>query len=216
MNILSIDFDFFQYPTKEELLNYPDGVDLPSDISEITWSMHRRNTKDVQFDYRNFRKIIDIITEQKPCVPVQIVNSHIHAYNFIKSIYDSTPLTVYNIDYHHDLFNNNEKLDCGNWLRFVKKDFNANIRWITKKNSIDTYGIEKDIVKKCHIAFGLNELENIQFDAIFICRSDPWTPPQFDKHFDKLLKLCCNKFDKVIGTKDIRTPRKVYEYKQPQ
>ena len=37
MNILSIDFDYFQNVTKDKIHLYPDGIDLGTTLSEITW-----------------------------------------------------------------------------------------------------------------------------------------------------------------------------------
>lgn len=211
MNILSIDFDFFQYPTRQELGNYPDGIDLSTELSQIVWAVHRSKTKNVRFDYRNFAKLLNIIKKQSSCIPVRIVNSHKHAYDFIGSVKQDEPITVFNIDYHHDLFNDNKTLDCGNWLSFAQKDFNVMIKWITKKASLEAYGITQDIINLCDIRFGLDKIANIKFDAIFICRSDAWTPPQFDKHFDKLFNVCCNKFIKITGEKCITKPRTITE-----
>ena len=36
MKILSVDFDYFQDVSKETLLKYPDGVDLPTQITNFT------------------------------------------------------------------------------------------------------------------------------------------------------------------------------------
>ena len=44
--ILSIDFDYFQDVSRDTLLEcYPDGYDLPTQLSILTWSGYYNNPK---------------------------------------------------------------------------------------------------------------------------------------------------------------------------
>ena len=46
LNILSIDFDFFQIVNKDTLLTcYPDGHDLSTELSKIVWADYYVNPK---------------------------------------------------------------------------------------------------------------------------------------------------------------------------
>ena len=41
INILSIDFDYFQnVDSKTLLMHYPDGIDLPEELSRFIWASH--------------------------------------------------------------------------------------------------------------------------------------------------------------------------------
>lgn len=44
INILSIDFDYFQnVDSKTLLMHYPDGIDLPEELSRFIWASHYAN-----------------------------------------------------------------------------------------------------------------------------------------------------------------------------
>lgn len=44
LNVLSIDFDYFQKVSKDVLMNcYPDGLDLSTELSIFTWSGYYNN-----------------------------------------------------------------------------------------------------------------------------------------------------------------------------
>lgn len=44
INILSIDFDYFQnVDSKTLLMHYPDGIDLPEELSRFIWLNHYAN-----------------------------------------------------------------------------------------------------------------------------------------------------------------------------
>ena len=46
LNVLSIDFDYFQKVSKDVLMNcYPDGLDLSTELSIFTWSGYYNNSK---------------------------------------------------------------------------------------------------------------------------------------------------------------------------
>jgi hypothetical protein len=133
LNILSIDFDFFQNVKKVKTLLhcYPDGVDLPSQITAITWASRylcfEKELLEITADTAKIKEITEIV--RKNCnvqTPVMVTNSHVHIYEFIKDLIDTNePDSTYivNIDMHHDTVNGNKELDCGNWISHVKKDF---------------------------------------------------------------------------------------------
>lgn len=90
MQILSIDFDFFQNTTKDAIANYPDGIDLPTKLSLLVWATHYATNEEllrtVTINDTLLHDIKNILKNQDHDIPVMIANSHIHAYNFIKSM----------------------------------------------------------------------------------------------------------------------------------
>lgn len=45
--VLSIDFDFFPKVNKTQLSEYPDGIDLPTELSEIVWSTRNERMENI-------------------------------------------------------------------------------------------------------------------------------------------------------------------------
>lgn len=206
--VLSIDFDFFQNTTKDALSHYPDGVDVSSEISTIVWGSYYVGPKkeiieSVTLNRGLFCQMLAILSKLRSDIPVKIANSHVHAYDFIHQYRNGKEVAVFNVDLHHDLFNDNPELDCGNWLKHLKDDLpETNIHWIARPISLECYGINDFPVET-----DFEKIKNIDFDAVFICRSDPWTPPHLDEYFDRMVELCAALFDSTYVENQVLKPR---------
>jgi hypothetical protein len=118
-----------------------------------------------------------------------LLNSHRHIYKFLMEIADEEPdceFEIYNIDHHHDMFAINEKQPinphCGDWahLLMAKLKDRVSYSWIPNKDSAMQSGsayYKKVLVKT------LDEIENLEFDIIYICKSPEWSPPHLDWGF---------------------------------
>lgn len=214
--VLSIDFDFFQKVCKDTILEcYPDGHDLPTKLSCIVWgsryAFQKEKLLNVEADVENIEKIKDIISHMRYYSPVMICNSHKYCYNFISQNYDSNiydGVELVNIDMHHDLFNDNPELDCGNWISHVMEKFPCEVSWICNSISKDVYGIDNK--RFALIKEDFSDIYDETFDALFLCRSDAWLPPHLDKNFDDLFQYICENFDSIIKDKNIAIPRDVF------
>ena len=200
LRVLSVDFDFFQRVNVETLMYcYPDGIDLPPDLTTITWASHYNfqadRLKKVTVDRKRLTQLKQIIRNQNPLIKVMVVSSHVHIYDFILSNmpgYDQCD--IINIDMHHDMFNNNNRLDCGNWVTHIKKAIpNCNITWIANKISNEVYGL-KDLPVK----YEFDDIMDKTFDLLFLCRSDTWLPPHLDKNFAEVVRLIQRKFPRML------------------
>lgn len=224
MKILSIDFDYFQNVAQEVAQNcYPDGIDHPTELSEIIWASHyacdgdKLNAIDILQD--ELETLERILMNQSSDIPVMVAGSHKHIYDFIYDHFQGGKMKLVNADMHHDLINDNPQLDCGNWLGKVieNQDFKAkdgDVKWIVNPISLSTYGIE-DLFGEGGsfnkmIANSFKEYEDEQFDLVFLCRSDIWTPPHLDKYFTELCNIIQDTFDSVIMEKGIDKPRVQY------
>lgn len=215
LRVLSIDFDFFQNVDKDTMRYcYPDGVDLPTHLSTIVWGSKYSigykcvdKIKAVTIDVPLFSAMLNILDKQESDTPMLIAQSHVSIYDFIhKYAKMFNGVSIVNIDMHHDLFNDNPELDCGNWLMHIANDFeNRTFNWITREVAVDCYGIKPEDNLKTE--FDLSKIQDAEFDIIFLCRSDNWLPPHLDEWFDKMLKFCTNKFTNVVGEKCILKPR---------
>ena len=221
MKILSIDFDFFQNVTCEQLSLYPDGIDHSKGISEIVWgSVYSTNGEEIEkIDILNeeFSLTKEILRKQMPDVPVLVAYSHKSIYDFIKLHETKKPLEIINIDMHHDILNGNNEIDCGNWLSHVIDDREAagcktKLRWITNPVSIEAYGnkVFEDNEFRCITEKTIKDIRKDKFDAIFLCRSDTWTPPHLDKYFTELCNVIKTHFTNIRIQKGVEKPRKDY------
>ena len=217
INILSIDFDYFQIVDADTLQTcYPDGKDLSTELSEVVWASHYTDgayTKKIMSVKINEGKIKEMKSIMAKCpsnIPVLATNSHVGIYDFITNLAKSanTPrVNLVNVDMHHDMFNDNYELDCGNWIKFISEDFDTNVTWIANPVSKECYGLTHNAFNSIESDFGA--IKPSEINAIFLCRSDTWTPPHLDKYFDDLLKYMQSHFHKMKMTTDIMKPREV-------
>lgn len=229
--VLSIDFDYFQCVSPSVIVNnYPDGHDLSTKVSTFVWQSlygnksDHDNLLDVTINKEELQLAKHIILGQKnPYTPCYVCNSHVNIYNAIKTTFEAVQGTlgkdgfssihIYNVDMHHDMFNDNPKLDCGNWVSHVAKDFpNVGITWIANPISKEMYGFdETDKPAFDLIENSLKKYKDMQFDLVFLCRSDIWSAPHLDKYFNHLFKNCQKTFDSgnLFFSEDITNPREI-------
>lgn len=187
IRILSIDFDYFQNVSADTLADYPDGVDLSPQISSACWSSHYANTQigNVTINEDELNALMRLIERQKSVKECMIACSHKSIYDFVKDDAKRNNVSLYNIDMHHDMFNKNDTVDCGNWIGHLKKlTKNCEIKWVCNPVSEEVYGLDKRFQPL--LLHSVTEITENRFDYIFLCRSDSWLPPHLDAKFDNL------------------------------
>lgn len=231
-NVLSIDFDYFQEIPRDTLPAFPDGIDLPLELSNLVWASrymcYSEQFQKVQFDNENFSLLKNILEKQSPNIPVMVASSHKEAYHFIHYINRNRKngrFTLTNVDLHHDLYNENKVLDCGNWIEFLLKErLVSDFTWIAKPLSQQVYGLSDDDMNGFHAHFDLSKLIEAKFDAVFICKSNPWVLPDFDPYFSELVELCKKHFQtpdieseikkiRILPKIQMETPKRVRKEK---
>lgn len=230
MRVLSIDWDYFQKVTKETVQKcYPEGIDLPTNLSEIVWgskyAMYARELAKVILLYHEYDSLLELLSKQNRNCPVMIANSHSHIYGFIQSYLRGTA-QITNIDMHHDIINDNAELDCGNWIsKLIKdkviaksspKEYNS-IRWIANPISLDTYGLSEDLDPQMQKTLAnlcqcksIADIIDEKFDIIYLARSDNWSPPHLDTYFCDLVKKIKERFFDIVVERGIDKPRREY------
>lgn len=226
MKVLSIDFDYFQQVTEEQVSSlYPDGIDNPTELSELIWgdhyASHEEELKAIGIMQDELDSLEKLLLEQDTSCSVMIANSHRHIYDFILENRDDEKIGLVNIDMHHDMMNDNPNLDCGNWIKHLlneetERGNKVNLAWIANPISLETYGLEKIFGGEDKRFRGLvqNSIESIKdesFDIIFLCRSDTWTPPHLDKYFTEICDLMKDHFESIKIEKGIDKPRTQYQ-----
>lgn len=190
MRILSIDFDYFQQVSKETMVNnYPDGHDLPPVVSASCWIGHYGDkdypVEDVKVNQVELSLLKDLLKDQKRVKEVMIALSHVSIYDFIThNAKHNEKIEIVNLDMHHDMFNDNEEVDCGNWVSRIGKKYPMALAWVVNPVSESLYGLDGRF--KPLLLHSIADLKDIQYDYIFLCRSDQWLPPHLDKEFDDL------------------------------
>lgn len=210
MKVLSIDFDYFQKVNADFIAwNYPDGHDFGGDIALAMWSGHYGEEiidgkadimqKNVEIDKEELDILKRIINRNcGKVVDALITQSHKDIYDYILSrVKGKKHIDLVNVDMHHDMVNDNENLDCGNWIgKLVEAHPNTSVRWVANSISEEAYGLGNAL--KEHILHSLKEIENEDFDYIFLCRSDVWLPPHLDNYFDELKETICDNVNEVL------------------
>ena len=224
MRVLSIDYDYFQKTSIETVMkHYPDGVDLPTKLTEITWASHYANPYSaasinaVEVNREELELMEEIIENQRTDLPVMVANSHVHIYNFIHEHCTDKKLYITNVDMHHDMFNDDSELDCGNWVSHILKDYgeeNVGLRWISNPISGEAFGFDEEelsIERKGRMLFptSVSDILDKQFDLVFLCRSDTWTPPHLDEGFNELMETCLYHFGRILIEESVKKPRDI-------
>lgn len=219
MKVLSIDFDYFQQVSAEQVRNlYPDGVDNPTEISEIIWGDHYasygKELNSIGIMQDELERLEMLLMQQDTSCSVMITNSHKHIYDFILESRDDEAIRLVNIDMHHDMMNENPNLDCGNWIKHllneeIERGNEVNMAWIANPISLETYGLEDEL--KGMVKNSIDSIKGKNFDIIFLCRSDTWTPPHLDKYFTEICDLIKDHFEDVRMEKGIDKPRTKYK-----
>jgi hypothetical protein len=207
-SVLSIDFDYFQDITDSETFSsYPDGIDLPTEISSLVWASKYATKRDKEkiMSVNILQNELDILKEillsQNSETKIMVRNSHLDIYYWIhKLISTDQKFSLRNIDMHHDLFNGNRFVDCGNWVEHIFDDYgrnNVNFKWISNPISLDMYGFKQNELKGLSINTSLRDICSEKYDYIFMCRSDNWFPPHLDEHFWDIIKIMESHFMNV-------------------
>lgn len=212
---LSIDWDFFIDATADErALLFPDGgnENMPDSLKKYVWDSRYSEPRleEIEVDLDAFKYT------QKLCRSFHgkcfIAESHKYAFDFIME--NTTPdeqFEVYNIDFHHDLYDfGHKRVNCGNWVTKLKeKRPYMKYAWVSRPDSEVKVGILQisfdAFMSRCGDDFqGLS-------NHLFLCRSDMWSPPHLDNYFRRLVRiLFSNQFANVRYEQGIDKLR-VYE-----
>ena len=189
MRILSIDFDYFVDTDMDtRLMYFPDGNDnLPVKMNRYIWNRcydFKEELKNIGV-IKDYDTICNFLSTQTP-KKVLVADSHREMEKLFSDINPDEDLELINIDFHHDMFvTGGDKLDCGNWLRFLidlKPD--TKITWVRREDS-DTDSLFGEF--PYHHTTDISEVQG-EFDLIFICFSSPWTPPHLYNKFEEMVK----------------------------
>lgn len=237
-NILSIDWDYF-FPDFSEY-DWGSLESYSPELLNVLWSLRQRSFKFANANSDSAIKeyipsnyeVLEILCKSTPKV-LFITNSHKHIIellnNFNNYFPDSPVPNLYNFDQHHDLgykkehkSNPNEiEPTCDNWAIYALKNNlinNYDLHYPSwRENKAETKRLLKKIICKDAVEHKINvSYENIQnldlptFDALFICRSDTWTPPWSDHQWmEFIFPILTKTFQHSVIEKAILEPRPI-------
>ena len=210
LNVLSIDWDYFIDATLEQRMTlFPDGNDtLGSELNKIIWQSRYAENEElsrIKYDEEAFNGMMDYLYRvrknyKSPYVKVMITNSHKHIYDFVTKNSDKDrPIRMFHIDYHTDSYGFQAELDCGNWVDHLNKYLYdrarkfSTIQWLGREDSEAIIGSPK-LLQQTEIDGCIERTVDKFFhgeipDLIFICKSNPWSPPHLDSYFDKMFGI---------------------------
>ena len=152
-----------------------------------------------------------------------IANSHVNAYDFIlKHLADDEKISLTNVDMHHDLINDNENVDCGNWIgKLIAEGCvgceRDSLKWIHNPVSFSMYGADPTdgtefgkLLAQLDGGDTLQSIKNEKYDLIFLARSDTWSPPHLDDQFNLLVNIMREHFLNIDIENDVKNPRRAY------
>lgn len=210
---LSIDWDFFIDATADQrAILFPDGgnENFPTSLREYIWDSRYRVPElskiGVSPEYKHLLKMARDF--EGDCV---IADSHRFAYDFIMQETDpDEEFEVYNIDFHHDLYNyktGEERVNCGNWGTILRED-RPNMRFVWVKcsdsdtNTIGDCPVDCDILDYDQFKFRFKKGISKSFEYLYLCRSAMWSPPHLDDKFVRIVKIlmrqCYTKYEMGI------------------
>lgn len=194
--ILSIDWDYFMVKTKKQVMYSPDGgnENLPDSILDFIWLNCYTSSPElleIKTNITAMRALGRTLKLNKNYSKFMVAKSHAAIYPFICENIDDPfePITIVNIDEHHDFYDHIDELNCGNWAWHVLDNFNLKKYIWYHTDHISTVG--KPPKEPCIEIIRDDNLRGIQdcfYDMIFICKSLPWSPPHLDKNFERFFK----------------------------
>lgn len=202
--ILSVDWDYFIGATAEQrALYFPDGGNetLPPTMQKLIWDSRYSSNPEVFRNIgilkRDYYILLDILKRfsfeylsdhnKVKLSQVLAMISHSWIYQFVINRTDpDEEFEVYNIDFHHDMYHyrtRENEVNCGNWVNcLLEHRPNMKYYWIKREDSeTEALGGEVSCSTKT-----IDDLRDMDFDYVFLCRSDCWSPPHLDSFFSNL------------------------------
>ena len=208
VNILSVDFDWIMAPSIEIYNNMVGGDRYP-------WDEIRDRCPGARFDcdFERYKKLciyLGNIVKTLPKDHLKHAQDHGAIVDACKdwSINQHT-YNLYNIDHHHDCgYNNKENptiedlcsgVTCANWVLMLTKECPncQSYIWINNYNSNSAIlDPAFDNMPPFTQTSDINAINYVDFNYVFICKSEPWVPPQYYPLYEGLLELLENLINK--------------------
>ena len=206
MKILSIDFDIIMYPCIKLYNQYVNGGENAGALWENLNHMLEID-KYLNYDANTYQNIFNLLIKtwkNNPGVMVFPITNHEEVVTQLKTFEEyhnqEHAFEITNIDFHHDIFYNEESLidmchydkcTCANWLGFlIMHNKVSSLNWYKAPNSpvLDSSQSEIfDAGQYCDTYVSpLSAIDENpgDYDAIFLCLSPHWVPYKYHHLYD--------------------------------
>lgn len=195
VNLVSIDWDYLvDADSMKRLMSFPDGGEISPMLDRIIWATHYATDSSLA-DVGVLTSELDTIVEhlQGYSGPMMVANSHRYAYELFMDIADGQPMGLINIDFHHDVYNDNEGLDCGNWVARLFEDNPHPENYYTWLGWPDSDAPSDEPSYMSMVTSMDSLIWPDRIDGVFIARSNMWAPPHLDSEFSRMVTLVSNR-----------------------
>lgn len=194
---LSIDWDFFpDAGDSERFILFPDSPgDMGHRMNKLVWDMRYQHhidgaLKSIGIQESYFDDMRERVAEFNG---VSLISkNHKDMYDFVlKHTHDDEEFVIWNVDYHHDQYMMGDaNLNDGNWVLHLQKVRpNMVYHWVGFDRSRSSVEPEPGKIAE-HKQW--EDLPEVGFDFIFLCRSDIYSPPHLDTWYIDLMYAIAN------------------------
>jgi hypothetical protein len=195
MHVLSIDWDFF----------FPGAESVAADCAACSWAPKCKPQRDLSSAQRPRVRDWELapplgsprerlerlgLVELIPGAELVVTECHAEISQYL------VHADVINLDAHSDHYGDVRdglgrfsRLNCGNWVTLGMGRRIDYYQWVHQRRGLETrhycgLGHRDDLR-----AWGVPKPLSLprRFDLVFVCRSAPWTPPEWDAEFDALV-----------------------------
>lgn len=171
---------------------FPDGmVERGVELSSIIWANYYSNPEiynKLTLKIDEYNELCGLIDNLDSNPSMMIVNDHKYIYDFVKKL-GYTDFEIWNVDFHSDVYNMGEEVNCGNWGNKLLSEYkNSKIVWVHDEEEFEyPCELSPEEESRFYIA-DYSEMLIQEYDAIFICKSNGFSPPHLDMYFDGLVE----------------------------
>lgn len=208
MNILTIDWDYFALAGKRAI--FPSDMGSRNSFNSMlkSWAMAYNihpYLEEIGLKNIDFGILKEVLRGQTP-KGYMVCHEHVDAYQFVlKSFLSGTEggvITLVNIDFHHDMWPFDRMVTSANWLEALLLNNGSgpmkpeNIIWVKDSNSM----VDMPVLNFIQQTNKIGIIKGMQFDYIFLCKSDWHSPPHLDVYFLELTDIISKGGQNLKGT----------------
>lgn len=200
--ILSIDFDIIMYPCIRLYNEKCAGDCNPTELWNYLNHAYDLDSS-IRYDATVLQNIAKIIKYSvKNGAKLHLIKEHQEIVDSLKTEtdFDDTTYSIYNIDFHHDLWYRGDedkndivtfdRYNCTNWLGYLfLKGKTELIEWFKAPNS----EIEMDEIRDVCAIKRLDEILEMDFtnfSDVYFCLSPQWVPYKYHHLYNLIGELC--------------------------
>ena len=187
MKILSIDFDIIMKPSIEAYNNLIDGHQPDKSIGAYCKEFPFFSCLPADLD------IYSVLTKYLKDIPKEkriFITDHREAFGVVRDHANGVPVSLINIDHHHDIAYHECPLTPnaadGNWVKCLyDNNLIQDYTWIRNNNSHMPYDwVQEQFPDVEYLYFEKELLNEIKPDLVVICLSPNWVPKMYYPLYD--------------------------------